>query len=186
MHCSHLFCFSPFSLMKYKRKTESPSSAKKKTNIPPNNSQQKKIGFRLIHSGIRPNYFSLSCCCCFFTHQRRMKISFFQWTFLPSRLRQSHEQIIKAERFPFHYSVPLPPSFPIGLGSLDGSFFLKIRQTQAPDVVDDENELVPDQITNEAATQPYLEEPQTLTNNARCRDFFVYLFFVKGKKRTGM
>lgn len=102
--------------------------------------------------------------------------------FSPSRLRQSHEQIIKAERFPFHYSVPPPPSFPIGLGSLDGSFFLKIRQTQAPDVDDDENELVPDQITNEAATQPYLEQPQTLTNNARCRDFFVYLFLLRVKR----
>lgn len=99
---------------------------------------------------------------------------------------KSRAKSSKRNVFPFTIQSPLPPSFPIGLGSLDGSFFLKIRQTQAPDVVDDENELVPDQITNEAATQPYLEEPQTLTNNARCRDFFVYLFLLRGKKRTGM
>lgn len=125
MHCSHLFCFSPFSLMKYKRKTESPSSAKKKTNIPPNNSQQKKIGFRLIHSGIRPNYFSLSCCCCFFTHQRRMKISFFQWTFLPSRLRQSHEQSHQSGTFSLSLFSPPPPLISHWARLIGWQFFLK-------------------------------------------------------------
>lgn len=49
----------------------------------------------------------------------------FNGLFFPADWDKVTSKVIKAERFPFHYSVPLPPSFPIGLGSLDGSFFLK-------------------------------------------------------------
>lgn len=95
---------------------------------------------------------------------------------------KSRAKSSKRNVFPFTIQSPSPPHFPLGSAHWMAVFFLKIRQTQAPDVVDDENELVPDQITNEAATQPYLEEPQTLTNNARCRDFFVYLFLLRVKR----
>lgn len=187
MNCSHLFLFCfPFSLMKYKRKTESPSSDKKKTNIPPNNSQQKKIGFRLIHCGIRPNYFSLSCCCCFFTHQRRMKISFFQWTFLPADWDKVTSKVIKAERFPFHYSVPLPPSFPIGLGSLDGSFFLKNSTNTSTGCCRRRKRISSGSNNKRGGNAALSRRAPDFDKQRQVSRFLCLPFFVKGKKRTGM
>lgn len=187
MHCSHLFCFSPFSLMKYKRKTESPSSAKKKTKTFHQTIHNKrKSGFGLstlefvqiisrcpvvvVFSHIKGEWKSLS----------------FNGLFFPADWDKVTSKVIKAERFPFHYSVPLPPSFPIGLGSLDGSFFLKNSTNTSTGCCRRRKRISSGSNNKRGGNAALSRRAPDFDKQRQVSRFLCLPFFVKGKKRTGM